>query len=179
MEAMVVDAGKLIVEARLHAGLTQAKLARRAGTSQAMVARYETGAASPTVAALQRLLRAAGHELVLASRPAGDGGSAGYGDLSRSPVIELRRHRFAIRAAATKLRARNVRISGPAVRGGAPLRSRADLLVNFPVSKRGLLPLLTLACQVEEIAGQRVDVIAEETMVGSALARAVAEAMPL
>lgn len=135
-----MDAGGLIAKARLDAGLTQAKLARRAGTSQAMVARYETGAASPTVAALQRLLCAAGHELVLASRPAGDGGSAGYGDLSRSPVIVLLRHRVAIRAAATKLRARNVRIFGPAVRGGAPLDSRADLLVNFPVRSPAGVP---------------------------------------
>jgi len=54
-----VDTAELLLAARRSAGLTQAKLARRAGTSQAMVARYETGIASPTVRTLRRLLRAA------------------------------------------------------------------------------------------------------------------------
>lgn len=174
-----LDAGRLIANARIEAGLTQARLARRAGTSQAMVARYETGAASPTVAALQRLLRAAGSELVLASKHRGEGDATGYGDLSRSPVTQLRRHRVEIRAAAARLRIRNVRIFGPAARGGARLDSQADLLVSFPVAKWGLLPLLRLAGNVEDISGQRVMVMAEQAMVPSALARARAEAMPL
>ncbi|HXL87889.1 MAG TPA: helix-turn-helix domain-containing protein [Streptosporangiaceae bacterium] len=174
----MVDAGKLIANARIAAGLTQARLARRAGTSQAMVARYETGASSPTIAALQRCLRAAGCELVLASQPASNS-AAGYGDLSRSSADLLRKNRVAIRAAAARLRARNVRIFGPAVRGGAPLNSRADLLVSYPVAKSGLLPLLRLACWVEDMTGQRVDVLAEETLTGQALARVLAEAMPL
>jgi transcriptional regulator with XRE-family HTH domain len=80
----MTDAGKLIANARIAAGLTQAKLARRAGTSQAMVARYETGASSPTVAARQRCLRAAGCELLLASQLLSNP-ELGYGDLSRSP----------------------------------------------------------------------------------------------
>src|SRR6202453_2801551 len=174
----MVDAGKLIANARMAAGLTQARLARRAGTSQAMVARYETGASSPTVAALQRCLRAAGCELVLAIQSPGNP-AAGYGDLSRSPVALLRKTRVASRAAAARLRARNVRIFGPAVRGGAPLNSPADLLVSYPVTKRGLLPLLRLACWVEDITRQGVDVVAEEALPGPALARALAEAMPL
>jgi predicted nucleotidyltransferase len=91
----------------------------------------------------------------------------------------LRKNRVAIRAAAARLRARNVRIFGPAVRGGALLNSRADLLVSYPVAKRGLLPLLRLACWVEDMTGQRVDVLAEETLTGQALACVLAEAMPL
>lgn len=174
-----MDAGHLIVEARLAAGLTQTRLARRAGTSQAMVARYETGAASPTVAALQRLLRAAGHELVISGRPAAEAGAASYGDLSRSPVARLRQHRVSIRAAAAALRLRNVRVIGPAVRGGARLDSRVDLLVSVSLAKRGLLPLLQFSCRVEKITGERVDVTAEQAMTKSALARALAEAVPL
>jgi predicted nucleotidyltransferase len=115
---------------------------------------------------------------VLASQPASNS-AAGYGDLSRSSVDLLRKNRVAIRAAAARLRARNVRIFGPAVRGGAPLNSRADLLVSYPVAKRGLLPLLRLACWVEDMTGQRVDVLAEETLTGQALACVLAEAMPL
>ena len=74
-----VDTAELLLEARRMAGLTQAELARRAGTSQAMVARYETGIASPTVRTLRRLLRAADRDLELSSvarsrRPSGSTG---------------------------------------------------------------------------------------------------------
>jgi transcriptional regulator with XRE-family HTH domain len=51
---------ELLKEARDRAGLTQRELARRAGTSQAMVARIEGGRQSPSVATLERLIRACG-----------------------------------------------------------------------------------------------------------------------
>jgi transcriptional regulator with XRE-family HTH domain len=54
---------ELLKEARDRAGLTQRELARRAGTSQAMVARIERGQQSPSVATLERLVRACGREL--------------------------------------------------------------------------------------------------------------------
>ncbi|MGI9119261.1 MAG: helix-turn-helix domain-containing protein [Acidimicrobiales bacterium] len=59
-----MDGGLLIREARLRAGLTQAELARRAGTSQPAIARYERGDVSPRVATLDRIIRACGLELV-------------------------------------------------------------------------------------------------------------------
>lgn len=179
MTESVTDAGGLIAEARIEAGLTQAGLARRAGTSQAMVARYEAGRASPTVAALQRLLRAAGHDLLLGSRPSADGAAPGYSSLARSPVTVLRRRRVEIRAAAARLRIGNVRITGPAVRGRTSLTGRADLLVSLRTDKRGLLPLLALAAEVERITGTRIDVLTSDIMTGAAAARAAAEAMAL
>lgn len=60
-----MDPARLIALARLHARLTQAELASRAGTSQAAVARYESGTTSPSVRTLDRLLHAAGKRLVL------------------------------------------------------------------------------------------------------------------
>jgi uncharacterized protein len=174
-----VDAGHLIADARIVAGLTQAGLARRAGTSQALVARYESGRVSPTVAALQRLLRAAGHDLLLSSRPSAEGPAPGYSSMARSPVTVLRRHRVEIRAAAARLRIGNVRVTGPAVRGGASRAGHADLLVNLRTSKRGLLPLLALAAEVEQITGTRIDVLTSGIMTESAGVRAAAEAMPL
>ena len=54
---------ELLKDARDRAGLTQRELARRAGTSQAMVARIERGQQSPSVATLERLVRACGLEL--------------------------------------------------------------------------------------------------------------------
>jgi transcriptional regulator with XRE-family HTH domain len=55
----------LLREARRRAGLTQAQLARRLGTSQAAVAKLERSASNPTVATLDRALRATGHRLEL------------------------------------------------------------------------------------------------------------------
>jgi transcriptional regulator with XRE-family HTH domain len=53
----------LLREARTRAGLSQRQLAKRAGTAQSVVARIEGGQTSPTWDTLERLLRAAGHEL--------------------------------------------------------------------------------------------------------------------
>ncbi len=56
-------AGALIADARLRAGLTQAELARRAGTVQSAIAAYEAGRRQPTLPTLYRLLAAAGFDL--------------------------------------------------------------------------------------------------------------------
>lgn len=55
--------GDLLREARLRAGLTQAQLARRAGTSQSAIARWESGAVQPSFERLRDLIRACGLEL--------------------------------------------------------------------------------------------------------------------
>ena len=47
----------------MAAGLSQAELAERAGTSQATISAYESGAKQPSVATLSRLLAAAGSRL--------------------------------------------------------------------------------------------------------------------
>jgi transcriptional regulator with XRE-family HTH domain len=56
-------AWSLLREARERAGLTQRELARRAGTSQPAIARYERARSMPDVETLTRLLRACGYEL--------------------------------------------------------------------------------------------------------------------
>lgn len=55
----------LVREMRLAAGLSQRALARRAGTSQPAVARYERGAAAPSWGTLQRLAAACGQRMRL------------------------------------------------------------------------------------------------------------------
>lgn len=60
---MVVSPATLIRQARLDAGLTQAQLAERLGSSQPEVARLERAGANPTVRTLDRVLRATGHRL--------------------------------------------------------------------------------------------------------------------
>ena len=55
--------GELLRDVRRRRGLTQADLARRAGTSQPVVSAYEHGRRDPTVGTLQRLVDAAGEQL--------------------------------------------------------------------------------------------------------------------
>jgi HTH-type transcriptional regulator/antitoxin HipB len=52
-----------IAEARHKAKLTQAELAARIGSSQAMVARWEGGTAMPSTRSLQRVAEATGTRL--------------------------------------------------------------------------------------------------------------------
>lgn len=56
-------AAGLLKDARLRAGLSQRALARRAGTSQSVVARIEAGLTDPGWETLAALVRAAGFEL--------------------------------------------------------------------------------------------------------------------
>jgi transcriptional regulator with XRE-family HTH domain len=60
---MPFASGAILREARFRAGLTQRELARRAGTSQSVVARVEQGRTDPSTATLSRLLAAAGFAL--------------------------------------------------------------------------------------------------------------------
>lgn len=53
----------MIREARARSGLTLRDLAERAGTSHSTVSAYEKGRMSPTVATLNRIVRAAGFAL--------------------------------------------------------------------------------------------------------------------
>ena len=60
---MSMWASNLIKLARRDAGLSQRELARRAATSQAAIAAYESGKRSPTLETLARIVRAAGRDL--------------------------------------------------------------------------------------------------------------------
>lgn len=55
-----------LIEARARAGLTQAQLAERMGTSQSAVARLESGKALPSLATLEKLAAATGSRLRIA-----------------------------------------------------------------------------------------------------------------
>lgn len=64
-----MPAWTLIRDTRTAAGLTQAELARRAGVTQGAVAQLERPGSNPSVARLDRVLRAAGARLELAAPP--------------------------------------------------------------------------------------------------------------
>lgn len=55
--------------ARHEIGLSQRALAARAGVPQSTVARIESGSLDPRAGTVDRILRAAGHELVSQIRP--------------------------------------------------------------------------------------------------------------
>jgi len=65
-----MDAAVLLQEARRRSGLSRRKLAQRGGTSASTLSAYESGASVPSVATLERLLRAAGFEADVSLRPA-------------------------------------------------------------------------------------------------------------
>jgi len=61
--APVSSGGYLIAEARQRTGLSQTELARLLGSSQSLVARWETGRVAPGFATVVRAVRACGLDL--------------------------------------------------------------------------------------------------------------------
>jgi transcriptional regulator with XRE-family HTH domain len=61
--------GDLVREARRRAGLTQAELASRAGTSQSGIARWESGRTAVSLDDVIRLVRLCGFDLELMMLP--------------------------------------------------------------------------------------------------------------
>jgi uncharacterized protein len=68
-----MDPSDLIRAVRRRGGLSQAELARRAGTSQPVVSAYEHGRRDPTFGTLRRLVAAGGERLVVDAAAAFDG----------------------------------------------------------------------------------------------------------
>ena len=66
---VLLRASGLLKDARRAAGLSQQQLAELAKTSQSAIAAYEAGRREPTVPVLDRMVRAAGHELILGTQP--------------------------------------------------------------------------------------------------------------
>ena len=68
LEFALIDA---LIRARGHADLTQAQLARRMGTTQAVIARLESGRTRPSTRTLERLAKATGMRLRISFEPVG------------------------------------------------------------------------------------------------------------
>ena len=58
-----------MIEARLRAGLTQAEVARRMKTTQAVIARLEGGGSKPSTRTLERYAAATGSRLKITFEP--------------------------------------------------------------------------------------------------------------
>jgi len=59
-----------MIDARAHAGLSQKELARRMKTTQAVIARLESGRVKPSTRTLERLAKATGMKLKISFEPA-------------------------------------------------------------------------------------------------------------
>ncbi len=57
------------IAARTRAGLTQSELAKRMRTTQAVIARLESGRVKPSTRTLERFATATGHRLKIAFEP--------------------------------------------------------------------------------------------------------------
>lgn len=168
---MEMDAAGLIRQARAKAGMTQTELARAAGTSQPAVAAYESGQRSPSVRTLNKLIRATGatlHMSVTAAPAAG-------GDLLQA----VRSKQARIRMLARERGITNLRVFGSAARGRHTMESDIDLLVDFDVESKGVLPLVSFAREVSGLMGRPVDVSTVQMLKPAVRRRALIEAVPL
>lgn len=105
-----MGAAEAIRAARRSAGLTQAELARLAGTSQPAVNRYERGKSEPSRATLARILAACSG--------------------TRRPSEALVAHRDEVIALLRRDGARTILVFGSVARGEDDVNSDVDLLVD-------------------------------------------------
>ena len=103
---LAMSPGTMIRDARREAGLTQAELAARLGTTQSAIARLERADSNPRVATLEAALAAAGWqlELVTMAGPPDVDESLIREALRRTPAERLRYHDAARRSIAELVR---------------------------------------------------------------------------
>jgi predicted nucleotidyltransferase/DNA-binding XRE family transcriptional regulator len=176
----VFELGEMIRRARASAGLSQAELAERASTSQPALARYETGAALPTLPTLERLLSACGRRLQIRAvrgtepSPASTSVRGQLGPHAR----ELRRQRRRLLDAARQRGVRRVRVFGSLARGEEVPGSDIDLLVDLEPG-RTLLDLAAFRREAQGILGVPVDVATPDMLKERIRAEVEIEATPL
>lgn len=151
---MTTEAAAVLKDARQRSGLQQAELAARAGVPQSMISAYENGLREPTLPTLRRLLSAAGFGLALAleqdpSSPAPLSGPVGR---------RVRRRRAQMRRVLRDRGIVGARIFGSTARGDDRSDSDVDLLIEVPAGM-GLLALLSLQHELEDIVGAPVDLV--------------------
>ncbi|MPZ86709.1 MAG: helix-turn-helix domain-containing protein [Nitriliruptorales bacterium] len=148
---------RLLRAARNSAGLSQAELARRAGTTQSSVSAYESGAKDLNVETLARLIAAADMRILAVPSERGEQGPP------RAPIEGrllglLADRREQILRVAERHGASGVRVFGSVVRGEENADSDIDLLVDMAPG-RSLLDEVRLVRELTQLLGVRVDVV--------------------
>ncbi len=139
-----------------------------------MISAYESGRREPALSTLQRLLAAAGRELVLESRP-----SAPPRVLPRAGLgaVVRRRRRQLLRTVAAH-GGGAVWVFGSAARGDDRPDSDVDLLVELPADV-SLVDLGRLSGELEALLGSAVDVVPERALKPDVRHRIAADLVPL
>jgi uncharacterized protein len=159
--------------------LSQTDLATRAGTSQPALARYETGAALPTLPTLERLLAACGRRLEIHTPPAQPSASVTSMRSQLGPQAnKLRHRRRRLLDAAEKHGVSHLRVFGSLARGDANATSDIDLLVDLKPG-RTLLNLAAFRREAAEILDLPVDVATADMLKERIRNKALSEALPL
>ena len=167
-----MNVGGLIRDARTRAKLSQAALADRAKTSQPAIARYESGAASPSLSTLERILAASNTSLVLSApqrRRRARQSSSG----NRLALIRGLRNKLF--AAAARHGIGELRVFGSVARGQETSESDVDLLVDLD-PERTLLDVIGFQQEAEDILGMGVDVAVPRMMKQRVRERAMRDA---
>lgn len=152
--APTFSAADLIRDARMRAELTQVQLAARAGVTQSVISTYENGRREPSLAALQRLLLAAGFATVIDLEPLAD----------PPPLRErVAAHREQLHGLVRRYGARNPRLFGSVARGEDGPDSDVDLMIDLPRGL-GIFTLMRIQDEAEKLLGVRVDVVAANGM---------------
>jgi uncharacterized protein len=169
---------RALIAARRAAGLTQAELAARVGTTQSAIARLEGGAITPTVETLCRLADVLGLRFEIAPR----GGLAAHPVEQRGLTLEdLRARREEILRIAAAHGARNVRVFGSVARGEADVASDVDVLVDIVADDGGFAYfglLEDLRRALADVLGRGVDIVDSAGLRGMR-ERVLREAVPL
>lgn len=145
--------------ARRRAGMTQAELARRSGTSQPAINRYERGVARPSEATVRRIL--------------------GSCDPGHRPSESLRDHRDEVLALLHRHGARTVLVFGSVARGEDGPGSDIDLLVDRLDPSSDVWGIPKAQDQLEVLLGTKVDLGEIASLRPSVAAEALADALPL
>lgn len=136
-------------DARRRAELTQVQLAVRAGVTQSVISTYENGRREPSLAALQRLVEAAGFTTVIDLQPIADPPPL------RERVTASKRELTGI---VHRFGGRNPRLFGSVARGEDGPTSDVDLMVDLRPGL-GIFALMRMQDAAEQLLGVRVDLV--------------------
>lgn len=164
----------LISEARLQSGLTQTELALRAGTSQATLSKYESGEAVPTLVTLERILAAAGATLELTTTS-----SPRQLDVRRGVMALVQAKRKQIIEILAGFDMFNPAVFGSVARGEETETSDIDIMVDFDIRNRGLMPFLDAMDALQELFIPQIDLVPRAALAERVALHAQREAVPL
>ena len=169
-----MKAASLLREARTAAGLSQAELAQRCGTTQSVISVYEAGRRQPSVPTLVALIAATGYELDLTIGKPRRGVQRLTGPVGR----RLRRRRREVLDVASRHGVRVLGVFGSVARGEDRPDSDVDLLVVLP-GGMGLFAVTRVQNELEALLGSPVDLIPESGLKAGVRPAVEADLVPL